>query len=236
MEQDAGHDDVVHAEYPHPKIWTNNLRDIVRDFENEPGLKKLASKLKSYGSLILSSRSLVIRSSLAGGELVSPSDLASTVKGGEILKRHVPVGHHIRVHKIEDPAVARQSGKEGPFYTADGGKTVASDATSAIVGAFNRGNTLATIEPPEEKLLTFKNPDAIADLQEAHQSSSEGLIRILRRAGENLAWRLENYNRMKAADIHNVHELKSALREYLPLKKGADKEDPIKKAETRFSR
>jgi hypothetical protein len=232
MEQDDSASDIQHVEYPHPHIWTHDLREIASSFEDEPGLKKIAAKMKSWGSVDPEfKKSGNNKIKFSGGELVSPSQIAEAVKGGEILKRNVPVGHSIRVHKIEDPRVVKQVGRPGPFYTADGGKTVADTPTTAVVGAFNKGHELDTIEPPEEKRLTVRNADAIETMQEALSKLKRRANPKLRRAADNLAWALEKHNRMKAADIHNVHELKSALREYMPLRKKQESEDPIKKAE-----
>lgn len=230
-----------HVEYPHPSAHQNELQDIAKALADEPGLKRFAEKMKKEGDPTAN----VKFQGSAGG---------MKTNGGTLLYDHhfrdhpeyTYIAHHmrgdgqgdkaVRVHASNDWRLARAAEKaggsrSGPFYTADKGKSWAQDPQSAVLGALRRGHTLDHIDAPREKSVKFTDADDIEALRTAARKLRNHPNDRLRRIGQSLREKLEHHDRLKRADIHSLPELRAAIREYLPLKQQADREDPVKAAE-----
>ncbi len=79
---------------------------------------------------------------------------------------------------------------------------------------------------PEKESVAFKNSRAVELLAD--------FLSRAKAAGYECYWFdhcLEDYNRLRAANIHNVFELRTAMRELLPYVAHPDGDDPVVKAE-----
>ena len=79
---------------------------------------------------------------------------------------------------------------------------------------------------PEKESVAFKNSRAVELLAD--------FLRRAKAAGYECYWFdccLEDYNRLHAANIHNVFELRTAMRELLPYVAHPEGDDPVVKAE-----
>lgn len=236
-----GPDDFPHLEYPHPSAHQSELQDIGRMLADEPGLKRFAERMKKEGD---PTADVKFQGSVGGMK----------ANGGVLAYDHhfrdhpeyTYIAHHmrgdgegdkaVRVHASNDWRLAQAAEKAGEsrfgaFYTADKGKSWAKDPKEAVLGAIRRGNALDHVDAPQEKRVKFTDPDDIEALRKAARKLRNHPNDRLRRIGQSLREKLEHHDRLKRADIHSLPELRAALREYLPLKQQADKEDPVKKAE-----
>jgi hypothetical protein len=85
---------------------------------------------------------------------------------------------------------------------------------------------------PDNDYVRVTNPSSLEILADAARSpGAHGLNKTDVRM---LKWKMDNYMRLQAADIKNVHELRAALREYVPLKTKPQGEDEIKKLERKL--
>ena len=238
-----GTDDFPHMEYPHPSAHQSELQDIGRMLADEPGLKRFAEKMKKEGDPTAD----VKFSGTVGGMKAN----GGVLRYAHHFKDHPEakyIAHHmqgdgegdkaVRVHYSNDWRLAQAAAKGDPtekhfggFYTADKGKSWAKSAEDAVTGAIRRGNVLDHIDAPREKSVKFTDPDDVEALRKAARKLRNHPNDRLRRIGQSLKEKLEHHDRLKRADIHSLPELRAALREYLPLKTAADKEDPVKKAE-----
>lgn len=218
-------EDIRHVEYPYPKIWGSQLQQHAAEFENEPGLKMIAARLKKAGASKIKFKGQGNGIKFSGGRILSPKDLESVRIHG--LKE----GKGIRVHQSHDWRLAKEGKGRGPFYTADGGKTFSPTPDIAVNAAVNRGHDLDIVDLPEDELITLDDPREIADLTAAVSKLRRSPKRDLRHLAEQLHSRLDSYNRLQAMDIKGTPELRAALREYLPLRTKPKGEDKIKRLE-----
>lgn len=244
MEQEPhSHADVTAVKYPHPTIHQSEMRDIARTIKDEPGLKRFAEKFAKMGDIYgdVKFQGSVGGMKANGGKLVGAEHLkdhpdaeyvASMLKdkdGNDAMAR-VHASHDWRLHQAatkNDPTAK----SFGAFYTADKGKTWGVSPEVAISATLNKGHQLDLVTRPDDKVLTMDHPDDIDAMRNAAKKLARYPSDRLRRIGQSLKEKLEHYDRLKRADIHSTPELRAALREYLPLRKGADKEDPVKRAE-----
>lgn len=238
-----GSEDFPHLEYPHPSAHQSELQDIGRMLADEPGLKRFAEKMKKEGD---PTADVKFQGSVGGMKANG-----GVLRFAHHFKDHPEakyIAHHmqgdgegdkaVRVHYSNDWRLAQAAAKGDPtekhfggFYTADKGKSWAKSADDAVTGAIRRGNVLDHIDAPREKSVKFTDPDDVEALRKAARKLRNHPNDRLRRIGQSLKEKLEHHDRLKRADIHSLPELRAALREYLPLKTAADKEDPVKKAE-----
>jgi len=83
---------------------------------------------------------------------------------------------------------------------------------------------------PEKDSVAFRNSAAVELLAD--------FLRRAKAAGYKCYWFdccLEKYNRLRAANIHNVFELRTAMRELLPYVAHPEGDDPVVKAEQELS-
>lgn len=218
-------DDVKHADYPYPAIWSDQLQKHLADIKDEPGLMKIAQRLGKTAEDAPSFKGTVGKMKAGGGRILDPSKVES------VRFANMPEGRGIRVHQSYDYKLAQAGKGNGPFYTADQGKTWATTPEIAVNGAVSRGNDLDLVDLPKPKLLKITDPSDIADLATAAKRLRRHSNRDLRRIGDDLTGRIESYNRMRAMDIKSPGELRAALRDYLPLRTKPKGEDKIKKLE-----
>lgn len=218
-------DDVKHADYPYPAIWSDQLQKHLADIKDEPGLMKIAQRLGKTAEDAPSFKGTVGKMKAGGGRILDPSKVES------VRFANMPEGRGIRVHQSYDYKLAQAGKGNGPFYTADQGKTWATTPEIAVNGAVSRGNDLDLVDLPKQKLLKITDPSDIADLATAAKRLRRHSNRDLRRIGDDLTGRIESYNRMRAMDIKSPGELRAALRDYLPLRTKPKGEDKIKKLE-----
>lgn len=241
MQEPYGPDDIRKVSFPYPSIHQSQLKNIGRELADAPGLKKFAEKMKNLGSVL----NQVTFQGTANGFKTNPGGLI----GPEAFADH-PQKHSfayamrgedgnekmVRLHASYDWRLARQQGNThgGAFYTADKGKTWGTNEKNAVAAALSRGNALDLVDRPQEKVVDFRDADDIADLRNAARKLQNHPDRHFKYIGQMLKEKLEHYDRLHRADITNSHELRSALREYLPLKSGIEKADPIKAAERKL--
>lgn len=100
-------------------------------------------------------------------------------------------------------------------------------ADKAESEARQRGDSTGHIRFSDKNWETFKTAfDKVRKAGSIDRSNRETANLIDRMSSSSEAMR-----RLQAAGIHNEHELRQALREYIPLKSGQKQEDPVKKAE-----
>lgn len=231
MQEPSSAEDILAVQYPYPKMWSNELRDMAKEFGDEPGLKNLSRDIGNIGKLAVKFRGSGNRVNFTGGQLLTVDDIAKEIAGvTDSFRKHFD-GKSVRVHRTTDRRILSQASGLPEAFTADGGKSFGQSPVAAVVVALKRGQKLDLTETPQEKLVSITNPDSIEALRTASKRLKRHSNRSLNRIGENLAWRLEKHDRLKAADITTGFELRAALREYLPLKMDQEKESPISKAE-----
>lgn len=232
MSQPHTEEDIAAVSFPHPTMWTNELREMARELAEEPGLKNIARDLGKWGNVDGSYKKQGNGVKFNGGQSLTLRQIIDEhVPNADMLRSFIR-DKAVRVHTVTDRRiVAKNNGNLA--YTADGGKTFGVTPGAAIAGVANTGNfdKFDLVDPPEEKLLNIRQAQAIETLRTAMRKLKGRSNPSLKRIGENLAWRLERHDRLKAADITNGYELRAALREYLPLKQRQQAEDPVAKAE-----
>ncbi len=220
-------EDVEHAEYPYPKLWSDDLRRHAKELANVPGLKNVARKLESKAAEAGPKfRTQGEGFKFNGGQLLN----AEQIKEGGVDLSH-PADKMVRVHTSYDWRLAQQGQGHGPFYTADGGKSFGTSPVVAVSAAIRRGHDIDLVDGPKSELLTIDDPHDVATLEEAARKLRNHPNRNLQRIGEQLFDRSQDYNRLQAMDIKSQSELRAALREYIPLRGQKKAEDPIKKKE-----
>lgn len=89
-----------------------------------------------------------------------------------------------------------------------------------------------TMKTEDRENAHVKSEDLLGHLADvARNPSAYGLDRF---QGDMVKYKMDDYMRLQAADIRTPHELRAALREYLPLKQKPKGEDPIKAAERKL--
>lgn len=233
-EAPASEDDISAVKYPYPRMWQSDLRQHAEQFADVPGLKKIAATLKKAATEQIKFQGSVGGMKASGGSLVSPKSIEEQFNGKLL---GVDPNKKIRVHASWDWRLAQASQSQGgrnsgQFYTADKGKTWSDTPEKAALVAYNKNmDNLDLVDAPEDRLVTFDDPKDIEAMRTAASRLRRSPRRDLQRIGENLNWQLEDYKRMQAMDIQTPAELRAALREYLPLRAGVDREDPIKAKE-----
>ncbi len=233
-EAPSSEDDIAAVKYPYPRMWQSDLRQHAEQFADVPGLKKIAATLKKAATEQVKFQGSVGGMKASGGSLVSPKSIEEQFEGKLL---GVDPDKKIRVHASWDWRLAQASQAQGgrnsgQFYTADKGKTWSDTPEKAALVAYNKNvGQLDLVDAPEDKLVTFDDPKDIEAMQTAASRLRRNSNPNMKRVAENLAWQLEDYKRMQAMDIQSPAELRAALREYLPLRAGVDREDPIKKME-----
>lgn len=221
------HEDVAHVDYPYPKLWASDLRKNAEAFANEPGLKNVAKKLiKAAEASGPQFKNTVGGVKASGGRLVSPEGLSMRVPGGK----------SVRVHQSHDYRLIANAQKQGiphkgPFYTADSGKSWATSPENSVHAALIKNHSLDLVDAPKDDLMTIKDPADIEALTLASNRLRNHPNRDLQRIGASLHDRAEQHKRLQAMGINSPHELRTALREYLPIRSQKENEDPIKKKE-----
>lgn len=231
MQQPHGAEDVAAAEYPYPSLRQSDLKDMAQQFSDVPGLKQIAASFAKAGDNTPKFQGSAGGYKTSGGHIINPETFAD--EAGQKL-RGIPEGKHIRVHASRSWDLMKRAGITGGrthLYTADKGKTWGKTPESAVIGAYNKGHELDFVDAPQDERLTIRNPDYIEKLATAARRLRRSANSNHRRIGERLADELTHYNRLQAADIKSPAELRAALREYLPLKSGVEKEDPVKAKE-----
>ena len=227
-------DDVNAVKYPHPVMWSSDLKQAANALKDEPGLMRVAKKLADTATEKPKFKTQAGGLKVNGGQLLTPEAIAS--ERPELAAALKNTGNHpgdkaVRVHTSYDWRLAQQGKGNGPFYTADGGKSWGTSPMIAVVASHNGGHDLDLVDRPQDKLLTIDHPDDIESMRKVASRLRNHPNRDLKRIGESFADRLEHHNRLQRMDIKSAPELRAALREYLPLKQSADKEDPVKKLE-----
>lgn len=229
-ERDATSADISKAKYPYPRIWDHNLDEHLKELSETPGLKNLARTIgkstnkspykKKIGSIAIS-----------GGEAKTAAQL-SDFSG----INHFVGDKAIRIHATHDPKLLK--GRHTVAYTADGGKSWGTTqdiaVSAAMANAVHGKNHLDLIDPPSHEQIEIRDPETISNLQKAIKILKRKSNPRLKRVAESLGMHMEDYNRLQAMDITTPQELRAALREYAPLKKKQDKEDPVKTAERKL--
>lgn len=230
-----GDEDVDAVEYPHPKMWSTDLRRHSKELQEIPGFKKLAQDLAKKAAPDIKFKGSVGGFKSGRGGLVDMSKFADR-DDFAVFKAANPEGKKIRVHMSMDYKLAQQMPEQrGGFYTADAGKSWGTTPEIAITAALRRHNELDLVDAPEERMVSITDPRDIAQLQSAAARLKSHPNRNLQRVGEGLADGLEHYNRLQRMDIKNAGELRAALREYIPLKSGLEKADPVKQRERQLA-
>jgi hypothetical protein len=235
------HEDVTAVQFPHPTAHQSELRHIAQSLRDEPGLKRFAEKMAKEGDphAEVKFQGSVGGMKANGGRLLGEEHFKDHKDAAEVasyLKDADGEPGMVRTHASYDWRLAQAAEKSGtsgrgPFHTADKGKTWATTPEGAVFAAINKGNQLDIVKRPEDKVVKFTDADDIDALRTAARKLSRHADDRLRRIGSGLKEKLEHHDRLKRADIHSTPELRAALREYLPLRKSADKEDPVKAAE-----
>lgn len=93
------------------------------------------------------------------------------------------------------------------------------------------GARLSKLHGNQDEWIVADSPRVIEDMNTLVGKLRNTPGREAEHFADELAGRMQSYNRLQAADIKTEPELRAALREYLSLKSDAPKEDPIKKME-----
>lgn len=218
-------EDVKHANYPYPAIWSDQLQKHAAALKDEPGLMRLSQRLKK------SATQEVKYKTQGGGFKLSGSGLLKGDVAQQLGAHGIPEGKRIRVHQSHDHRLSQQGKGNGPFYTADGGKSFGTSPEIAVSAALRHSKELDLVDMPEPELMTINDPSEIADLASAVKKLRRHSNRDLKRIGEDLQSRLDSYNRLQQMDIKSPGELRAALRDYLPLRTKAKGEDKVKTME-----
>lgn len=227
-EREPSADDIAHAEYPHPRVWSSELIDAGEKLANVPGLKNAARTLAGIGKQTISAKFASQGNGIkfSGGSRLDPTPF-------EGLARITKTGKQIRVHQTYDTRFTRQNGGQ-PAHTADGGKTWGTTPETAVAGAIRAGHDLDLVDPPQHESVPLTGEKEIDALAQVAAKLKNHPNRDLRRLGESAAGEMAKYNRMQQMGIKSLPELRAALREFHGLRTGAQKEDPIKVAERKL--
>lgn len=226
-ERDATPQDIAKAKYPYPKIWDHELAEHLDELSQIPGLKNIARDLKKSTEKSPYKKKIG-KISISGGEAKTAEQLSDIPLARGLVKDKA-----VRIHVSQDSALLK--GRHPVAYTADGGKTWGTTqdiaVSAAVHGEINGTSKLDLIDPPQHEQVEIKDPDTIASIQKAIKILKRKSNPRLKRVAESLGQHMEDYNRLQGMDITTPMELRAALREYAPLKKRQDKEDPVKAKE-----
>ncbi|CAB4191864.1 AdoMet_MTases domain containing protein [uncultured Caudovirales phage] len=226
-ERDATSQDIAKAKYPYPRIWDHELAEHLDELSQIPGLKNIARDLKKSTEKSPYKKKIG-KISINGGEAKTADQLADIPLARGLVKDKA-----VRIHVSQDSALLK--GRHPVAYTADGGKTWGTTqdiaVSAAVHGEINGTSKLDLIDPPQHEQVEIKDPDTIASIQKAIRILKRKSNPRLKRVAESLGQHMEDYNRLQGMDITTPMELRAALREYAPLKKRQDKEDPVKAKE-----
>jgi len=228
-ERDVTTADIAKVEYPYPKIWASELKEHLNELSEIPGLKNLARDIKKSMAHESPYRAKISGFRMDGGKAVTADQVRHIVSPMEAARHGLTDTNAIRVHSTTDPALLK--GKHPVAYTADEGKSWGVDPDSAVYAAIKKGKGLDVFDIPEDKRLAITNGETIEQIQKAIKILKRKSNPRLKRVAESLGMYMEDYNRLQGMDITNAPELRAALREYAPLKKKQDKEDPVKAKE-----
>lgn len=219
-------DDVASIEYPYPRIHGSDLKRHAKVLESVPGFKMLAKKLLASTKADEPKFKTTASGFKTNGGRVYTSDDAQKIGSSR-----VPAGKAVRVHASYDWRLSQGSDQHGPRYSADGGKSWATDPDLAIRGA--RGD-LDLIDEPRDSLLSITDPSDIEAIASAVPRLKQSKDWNLRHVGADLGNRLDDYRRLQAMDLKNPAELRAAVREYMPIKTGQERADPVKQMERKL--
>lgn len=226
-ERDATPQDIAKAKYPYPRIWDHELAEHLDELSQIPGLKNIARDLKKSTEKSPYKKKIG-KISISGGEAKTADQLSDIPLARGLVKDKA-----VRIHVSQDPTLLK--GRHPVAYTADGGKTWGTTqdiaVSAAVHGEINGTSKLDLIDPPQHEQVEIKDPDTIANIQKAIKILKRKSNPRLKRVAESLDQHMEDYNRLQSMDITTPMELRAALREYAPLKKKQDKEDPVKAKE-----
>lgn len=226
-ERDATPQDIAKAKYPYPRIWDHELSEHLDELSQIPGLKNIARDLKKSTEKSPYKKKIG-KISISGGEAKTADQLSDIPLARGLVKDKA-----VRIHVSQDPTLLK--GRHPVAYTADGGKTWGTTqdiaVSAAVHGEINGTSKLDLIDPPQHEQVEIKDPDTIANIQKAIKILKRKSNPRLKRVAESLGQHMEDYNRLQSMDITTPMELRAALREYAPLKKKQDKEDPVKAKE-----